>query len=67
MTFLFWFSIILYRNILRGAAKIYIDSDNVNVFFSKKVFNPLIIDWISLLFEVRVPWLDLKLLQNGFE
>lgn len=57
----------IYRNIIEGSAKIYIRSDTVNVVFGKKAFNPLIMDWISSLPELRVPWMDDKLLQYDFE
>ena len=57
----------IYRNIVEGAAKIYIRSNTVNVVFGKKAFNPLIMDWISFLPKIKVPWMDNKLLQYDFE
>ena len=57
----------IYRNIIEGAGKIYIRSNTVTVIFGKKAFNPLIMDWISSLPEIRVPWMDNKLLQYDFE
>ena len=57
----------IYRNIVAGAAKIYIRSNTVNVIFGKKAFNPLIMDWISSLPELKVPWMDNKLLRYDFE
>jgi transposase len=57
----------IYRNIVEGAAKIYIRSNTVNVIFGKKAFNPLIMDWISSLPELKVPWMDNKLIQYDFE
>jgi len=57
----------IYRNIVEGAAKIYIGSDTIKVIFGKKAFNPLIMDWISSLPELKVPWMDNKLLQYDFE
>ncbi len=57
----------VYRNIVEGAAKIYIGSDEVKVIFGKKSFNPLIMDWISSLPETVVPWMHHKRLQYGFE
>jgi transposase len=57
----------IYRNIVEGAAKIYIRSNTVNVIFGKKAFNPLIMDWISSLPELKVPWMDNKLLRYDFE
>jgi len=57
----------IYRNIVQGAAKIYIDADTIKVIFGKKAFNPLIMDWISSLPELKIPWMDNKLLQYDFE
>ena len=57
----------IYRNIVEGSAKIYIRSNTVNVIFGKKAFNPLIMDWISSLPDLKVPWMDNKLLQYDFE
>jgi transposase len=57
----------IYRNIVEGSAKIYIRSNTVNVIFGKKAFNPLIMDWISSLPELKVPWMDNKVLQYDFE
>jgi transposase len=57
----------IYRNIVEGAAKIYIASDTVTVIFGKKAFNPLIMDWISSLPELKVPWMNNKFLQYEFE
>jgi transposase len=57
----------IYRNIVEGAAKIYIGSDTIKVVFGKKAFNPLIMDWISSLPELKVPWMDNKFLQYDFE
>jgi len=57
----------IYRNIVEGAAKIYIGSDTIKVIFGKKAFNPLIMDWISSLPELKIPWMDNKLLQYDFE
>jgi transposase len=57
----------IYRNIIEGAAKIYIRSNVVLVVFGKKAFNPLIMDWISSTPEVRVPWMGNRLLQYDFE
>jgi hypothetical protein len=57
----------IYRNIVEGAAKIYISSDTIKVIFGKKAFNPLIMDWIRSLPKLKVPWMDNKLLQYDFE
>jgi transposase len=57
----------IYRNIIDGAAKIYIESETVKVIFGKKAFNPLIMDWISSLAEIRVPWMENRVIQYDFE
>lgn len=57
----------IYRNIIEGAAKIYIESETVKVIFGKKAFNPLIMDWISSLPEIRVPWMENQIIQYDFE
>jgi len=57
----------IYRNIVEGAAKIYIRSNTVDVIFGKKAFNPLIMDWIGSLPEIKVPWMDNKFLRYDFE
>jgi len=57
----------VYRNIVEGAAKIYITEDAVKVVFGKKTFNPLIMDWIGTLPEYRIPWMHDKVLQYDFE
>lgn len=57
----------IYRNIVEGAAKIYIESDAIKVIFGKKAFNPLIMDWISSLTEIKVPWMENRIIQYDFE
>lgn len=57
----------VYRNIIEGAAKIYIDSENIKVVFSKKAFNPLIMDWISSINKIKVPWMGNRIMQYDFE
>ena len=57
----------IYRNIIQGPGKIYIRSNTVTVIFGKKAFNPLIMDWICSIPEVRVPWMGNKMLQYDFE
>ena len=57
----------IYRNIVEGAAKIHIDSRSIKVIFGKKAFNPLIMDWISGLPELKVPWMGNRILQYDFE
>ncbi len=57
----------VYRNIVEGAAKIYISEESVKVVFGKKAFNPLIMDWIKNQPEYRIPWMNNKVLQYEFE
>jgi len=57
----------VYRNIVEGAAKIYIGEDSVKVVFGKKAFNPLIMDWIKTQPEYRIPWMHNKVLLYDFE
>jgi len=57
----------IYRNMVEGAAKIHIDSRSIKVIFGKKAFNPLIMDWISGLPELKVPWMGNRILQYDFE
>ena len=57
----------IYRNIVEGAARIHIDSRNAKVIFGKKAFNPLIMDWISRLPQLKVPWMNHRVLQYDFE
>ena len=57
----------IYRNIVEGAAKIYFGPHTVKVVYGKKAFNPLIMDWISSLTELKIPWMDNRFLQYDFE
>ncbi len=57
----------IYRNIVAGDAKISITTDTINVNFAKRAFNPLIMDWISSLPNLQVPWMDDKLIEYSFE
>lgn len=57
----------IYRNIVAGDAKISITSDTINVNFGKRAFNPLIMDWISSLPNLQIPWMDDKLIEYSFE
>jgi hypothetical protein len=57
----------IYRNIIDVAAKIYIESETIKVIFGKKAFNPLIMDWLSSLPEIKVPWMEDRVIQYGFE
>lgn len=57
----------IYRNIIESAARIYIESLTVKIIFGKKAFNPLIMDWIRSLPEIRVPWMENRVIQYDFE
>ena len=57
----------IYRNIIEGAAKIYIEPKVIKVIFGKKAFNPLIMDWISSLPEIKVPWMQNRVMHYDFE
>ncbi len=57
----------IYRNIVEGAAKISITPDKIEVNFGKRAFNPLIMDWISSLPKLQVPWMDGKSIEYSFE
>ena len=57
----------IYRNIVGGDAKIHFGRNTVKVVFGKKSFNPLIMDWISSLDELKIPWMDNMFLQYDFE
>lgn len=57
----------VYRNIIEGKAKISITSDRVSVKFGKKSFNPMIMDWVSSLPKIKVPWMNNKFIEYSFE
>lgn len=57
----------IYRNIVQSNAKISITSHKIEVNFGKKSFNPLIMDWISSLPKLQVPWMDNKFIEYSFE
>lgn len=57
----------IYRNIVEGNAKIGITADKVEVKFAKRSFNPLIMDWISSLPKLHVPWMNNRLIEYSFE
>ncbi len=57
----------IYRNIVGGDANIHFGRNTVKVVFGKKSFNPLIMDWISSLDELKIPWMDNMFLQYDFE
>ena len=57
----------IYGNIVEGDAKISIASDKIDVNFGKRAFNPLIMDWISSLPKIQVPWLNNKSIEYSFD
>jgi transposase len=57
----------VYRNIIEGKAKISITSYNVKVKFGKRAFNPMIMDWLSSLPKINVPWMNNRLLEYSFD
>jgi len=57
----------VYRNFVEGGAKIYITDEKVKVHFSKKAFNPVIMDWVYSLPELRVPLMGNRILEYSFE
>ncbi len=57
----------LYRNLVEAEAKIAITSDKVNVKFGKKAFNPMVMDWVSLLPKIKVPWMDNRIIEYSFD
>ena len=57
----------IYRNIVKGDAKISLNDDRVEVVFGKRSFNPLIMDWINSFPKIQVPWMDNKSIQYSFE
>jgi hypothetical protein len=56
-----------YRNIVEGSAKIEINHDKIKVEFGKKAFNPMVMDWVKSLPEMKVPWMQNKAIQYSFE
>lgn len=56
-----------YRNLVEGETKIAITPDKVKVRFSKKSFNPMIMDWVDSLPELRVPWMNNRIIEYSFE
>jgi transposase len=57
----------IYRNIVGGDAKIYFGANDLTVVFGKKSFNPLIMDWIDSVGQLKIPWMDNRFLQFDFE
>ena len=56
-----------YRSLVEGNAKIAITPNKVEVRFGKKAFNPMIMDWISSLPDIKVPWMNNKIIEYSFE
>ncbi len=57
----------IYRNIIEGKAEISISSNKIKVQFGKRSFNPLIMDWISSLPSLKVPWMKNRIIEYSFE
>ena len=55
-----------YRNFVEGTAQIAITSDKIKVTFGKKSFNPLIMDWVASLSEIKVPWMNNRIIEYAF-
>jgi transposase/7-cyano-7-deazaguanine synthase in queuosine biosynthesis len=55
-----------YRNFVEGTAYVDITSDKINVTFGKKSFNPLIMDWVSSLPEIKVSWMNNRIIEYSF-
>ena len=56
-----------YRNLVENEARIAITPDKVKVRFGKKAFNPMIMDWVHSLPEVKVPWMNDRNIEYSFE
>jgi len=58
-----------YRNIVEGDAKILITKKKVTITFTfgKKAYNPLVMDWVTSLPKLKVPWMGDRLLEYSFE
>jgi len=56
-----------YRNFIEGDAKITITPDTVQVKFSKKSFNPMIMDFVNSLPKTKVPWMNNRTIEYSFE
>jgi transposase len=57
----------IYRNLIEGKATIRITDDKVEVTYSKKAFNPMIMNWVASLPPIQVPWMQNKFLAFSFE
>jgi hypothetical protein len=55
-----------YRSFVEGAAQVLITSNKIKVNFGKKSFNPLIMDWVSSLPEIKVPWMNNRIIEYSF-
>ena len=56
-----------YRNIVEGDAKILITNKKVTITFGKKAYNPMVMDWVTSLPKLKVPWMGDRLLEYSFE
>jgi transposase len=56
-----------YRNLVENEARITITPDKLKVRFGKKAFNPMIMDWVRSLPEVKVPWMNDRIIEYSFE
>ena len=56
-----------YRSFIEGDARITLTPDTVHVKFGKKSFNPMIMDLVSALPKIKVPWMNNKTLEYSFE
>jgi len=57
----------IYRNLIEGEAKILIASDKLTVRFGKRSYNPMLMDWVNSLPELKVPWMNNRLIEYSFE
>lgn len=57
----------LSRNFIDNKTNIEIKENSVKIKFSKKNYNPVIMDWINSLDEIKIPWWENKTLIFEFE
>jgi len=55
------------RNFIEVDSRINVYDDTIEVFIGKKCFNPVIMDWVNSLVDIRVSWWGNKLLKFTFE
>ena len=56
----------IYRNFVEIPSVVSIDDDSVTVRFDKKAYNPLIMDYVNKVGNVRVPWFENRVLKFSF-